>query len=87
MSSEAYAGFRTERSKADAGRGDFSSQRPSHPNHRHRSLVLEEGGQGVLFHRKEQGLRADQVRRRCDAALAIVSKLQRLVPELWVPRG
>jgi hypothetical protein len=49
--------------------------------------VLEEGGQGVLFHRKEQGLRANLARRRCNAALAIVSKLQRLIPELWVPRG
>jgi len=30
MSSEAYASFGTERSKADAGRGDCSSQRRSH---------------------------------------------------------
>jgi len=45
------------------------------------------GGQGVLFHRKGQGLRANRVRRRCGKALAIVSKTQRLIPQLWVPRG
>lgn len=44
------------------------------PDTRLGSLAQEVGGQGVLFHRKEQGLRAYRVRRRCDTALAIVSK-------------
>jgi len=40
------------------------------------------GGQGVLFHRKGQGLRAYRVRRQCGMALAIVSKAQRLIPSI-----
>jgi hypothetical protein len=40
---------------------------------RHGSLAQEEGGQGVLSHRKGQGLRANRVRRQDDKALAIVS--------------
>jgi len=35
---------------------------------------LEVGDQGVLFHRKEQGLWADRVHRLDDKTLAIVSK-------------
>jgi hypothetical protein len=37
---------------------------------------LEVGGQGVLFHRKGQGLWAYRVHRTCNSALAIVSKGQ-----------
>jgi len=44
---------------------------------RHGNLVLEEGGQGVLMHRKRQGLCADRVHRPGDRALAIVSKASR----------
>jgi len=54
-------------------------ERRSHLSIRHRSLAQEVGGQGVLFHRKGQGLRANQVRRQGDMTLAIVSQSSRLV--------
>jgi len=37
----------------------------------------EVGSQGVLFHRKEQGLWTYRVHRKCNSAKAIVSELQR----------
>jgi hypothetical protein len=48
---------------------------------------LEVGGQGVLFHRKEQGLWAYRVHRTCNSASAIVSKRQWLTLKSRVPRG
>jgi len=42
------------------------------------SLALEEGGQGVLMHRKHQGLCAYPAHRLDDKASAIVSKTSRL---------
>jgi len=68
MSSVACASSGTVRFEATTGRGVSPSERSSHLIHRRGSLVLEEGGQGVLFHRKEQGLRTNLVRRRCNTA-------------------
>jgi hypothetical protein len=65
---------------AKVGTRGNSFERQCHLSNRHRSLAQEEGGQGVLFHRKEQGLRANRVRRLGDKTLAIVSKTSRLVP-------
>jgi len=52
-------------------------KRLSHLNDCHRSLVLEEGGQGVLIHRKDQGLCANRAHRPVVRTLVIVSKTAR----------
>jgi len=43
----------------------------------HRSLVLEEGGQGVLIHRKDQGLCANRAHRPVVRTSVIVNKTAR----------
>jgi len=43
----------------------------------HRNLVLEEGGQGVLIHRKGQGSCANRVHRPVVRTSVIVSKTAR----------
>lgn len=63
------------------------SERQSHLKPRRRSLAQEVGGQGVLFHRKEQGLWTNRVHRLVDKTIAIVSKSARLVSQLGIPRG
>jgi len=43
----------------------------------HRNLVLEEGGQGVLIHRKDQGLCANRAHRPVVRTSVIVNKTAR----------
>jgi hypothetical protein len=63
--------------KCDRRKPNSFGERPSNLKERHGSLVLEEGGQGVLMRRKHQGLCADLAHRPGDRALAIVSKTSR----------
>ena len=72
MSSVAYAPFRTREVKAQFLLAR-ESERFCHLKRRRGVLVLVVGDQGVLFHRKRQGLWADRVHRKDVRALAIVS--------------
>jgi hypothetical protein len=73
-SSEARAASGSVRIKATVGSRDFLGERLSDLICGRGSLVPEVGGQGVLIHRKGQGLCAYRAHRPGDRALAIVSK-------------